>query len=122
MIYIAHEPRGAGIDLTPLYDYAKAEGHEVSFVFSANYNVGQHPQELMAVAETFAAGFDFGRDLFAIVGGDPLAGVFCALALAHEARPISATEFQSLRYVRERDGTGRRTIPRYIPITIPTGV
>jgi hypothetical protein len=121
-VYLAHEPRGPGIDLRPLYDFAKSEGHDVRFVFSKAYNVGQHAPESLAVAETFAANFDFAKDFLVLAGGDPLASMFCSIALTHEAIAAGAKSFRSLRFIRDRDAAGNRTVAKYLPVTIPTGV
>jgi len=118
-IWVAQEPRGTGIDLQVLYEYAKKE--PVRFVFTKAFNISQHPQESMATAENFAAQFDFKNDRIVLAGGDPLAGIFLAIALTQEAEAAGAHSFRSLRYVRARDEHGERTVPQYIPITIPIG-
>jgi hypothetical protein len=122
-IWVAHEPRGRGAkqtDLQPLYDYAEANGFEaVKFIFSKHFAVSLNPLEALAVAENFAAGFDFGDadgeggDIWCLAGGDPLAGVICSIALCHEAIEAHAPVFKSLRYLREG---------AYVPIKVPTGV
>jgi hypothetical protein len=119
-IFIAHEPRGENIDLQPLYDYAN--GQPVQFVYGKTFNISQHSQEAYAVAENFAATFDFANDQWGVVGGDPLAGVVCSIALTHAALDVGVTSIRSFRYIREKDPTGARTIPRYLPIFLPTGV
>ena len=122
MFYVSHEPRGANINLSVLTEYAKAKGHDIRWVFTKSFNVGQHPREALAVAETFAADFDFEKDVFGVVGGDPIAGVICAMALTHEAAAVGAKSINSFRFVRDRDEEGNRTKDNYVEITIPTGV
>jgi hypothetical protein len=121
-IWIAHEPRGRGINLDPLREYASFEGDDIRFVFPKDFNVSEHSVRAMDMADIFASEFDFENDVFTVVGGDPLAGLYCMVALMHEAIEDKATEINSLRYIREKDATGLRTIPKYIDIQIPTGV
>jgi hypothetical protein len=121
-IYVSHEPRSEGIDLQPLTDYAAEHGMDIRYIYTRGFNVSMHPQESLATAETFAAGFDFKRDMWMVVGGDPLAGVICMVALVHEAIATKSTKINSLRYIRAKDESGRRTIPMYIPLEISTGV
>ncbi|SRR5580765_3900762 len=121
-IYVSHEPRSEGIDLKPLTDYADAHGMGIKYVYTKGFNVSMHPQEALATAETFAAGFDFDNDVWMVVGGDPLAGVICMVALVHEAIATKSPKVNSLRYIKAKDETGRRTLPMYIPLEISTGV
>jgi hypothetical protein len=121
-IYVAHEPRGAAIDLRPLEEFARANNSDIRFVFTKGFNISQHPQEAMAAAETFAAKFDFRNDKLVVAGGDPLAPMIITVALTHEAIATGAPSFGTLRYIRDRDDLGKRTIPMYIPIDVSTGI
>ena len=121
-IYVSHEPRSEGIDLQPLHDFAAERSMDIKYIYTRGFNVSMHPQEAHATAETFAAGFDFDNDYWMVVGGDPLAGVICMVALVHEAIATKSTKINSLRYIKAKDASGRRTIPMYIPLEISTGV
>jgi hypothetical protein len=121
-IYVSHEPRSEGIDLQPLYDFADERGMDIKYIYTKGFNVSMHPQEALATAEAFAAGFDFDKDVWMVAGGDPLAGVICMVALVHEAIETNSKAVKSLRYIKAKDETGKRTIPMYIPLEISTGI
>jgi len=114
-VYMTHESRSAGIDLTP----AKKFG-ELRTIFSRDFSPGFYPTEAFAAAETWANEFDFDRDYLVIAGGDPLAGMIAMAALAKVAADEKRTEVNYLRYTKRKyqPGGGYEPTSDYIPIKL----
>jgi hypothetical protein len=62
--------------------------------------------------------FDFDNDYFLIAGGDPIAGMIASMVLNDFANPDDDQTLNTLRYTKDFDAEGIRSIPRYIPIEI----
>ena len=111
-VYIAHESRNA-LDLTPAEEFG-----DIVFVFNRDFSPGFNPAEASIIAEKVLEDFDFDNDYFLIAGGDPIAGMIASMVLNDLADPENDQVLNTLRYTRDFDAEGNRTIPRYIPIEV----
>ena len=111
-VYIAHESRNQ-LDLTPAQEFG-----DIKFVFTREFSPGFNPKEATVIAEKVLEEFDFNNDFFLIAGGDPIAGMISSMVLADYADPEREQRIQTLRYTKDFDAEGNRTIPRYIPIEV----
>ena len=111
-VFIAHESRNA-LDLTPAEEFG-----DIQFVFTREFSPGFNPKEAAIIAESVLEGFDFDNDYFLIAGGDPIAGMIASMVLADFADPENDQVLKTLRYTKDFDAEGVRSIPRYIPIEV----
>ena len=111
-VYIAHESRN-NLDLTPATEFG-----DIKFVFNRDFSPGFNPKEASIIAETVLEDFDFDNDYFLIAGGDPIAGMVASMVLSDYADPDNDQVLKTLRYTKDFDAEGMRTIPRYIPIEV----
>ena len=111
-VYIAHESRN-DLDLTPAQEFG-----DIVFVFNRDFSPGFNPKEAAIIAENVLENFDFDNDYFLIAGGDPIAGMIASMVLSDFANPDDDQTLKTLRYTKDFDASGVRSIPRYIPIEI----
>ena len=111
-VYIAHESRNS-LDLTPATEFG-----EIKFVFTRDFSPGFNPREAAVIAESVLQDFDFDNDYFLIAGGDPIAGMISSMVLADFADPEADQKLKTLRYTKDFDAEGIRSIPRYVEIEI----
>ena len=113
-VYIAHESKN-DLNLAPAEEFG-----EIRFVFSKEFSPGFSPKEAKLLAEAALADFDFQDDYFLIAGGDPIAGMVASMALADLSvkRDLDETTIKTLRYTRDFDEYGNRSISRYVPIEV----
>ena len=111
-VYIAHESRNS-LDLTPAEDFG-----DIKFVFNRDFSPGFNPKEAAVIAESVLQDFDFENDYFLIAGGDPIAGMIASMVLVDYADPDNDQILKTLRYTKDFDAEGNRTIPRYVEIEV----
>jgi len=111
-VYIAHESRNS-LDLSPA-----AEFGDIVFVFTKDFSPGFNPKEATLIADKILEDFDFNNDYFVIAGGDPIAGMIASMALTEYANEDGDQTLKTLRYTKDFDAEGNRTIPRYVEIEV----
>ena len=111
-VYIAHESRNS-LDLSPA-----AEFGDIVFVFTKDFSAGFNPKEATLIAEKMLEDFDFSKDYFLIAGGDPIAGMIASMALTLYAEDDKDQPLKTLRYTKDFDAEGNRTIPRYVAVEV----
>ena len=111
-VFIAHESRNC-LDLTPAQECG-----DIEFVFTRDFSAGFNPKEATLIASKMLENFDFEKDYFLIAGGDPIAGMIASMALTEYADPERDQTLKTLRYTKDFDVEGNRTIPRYVEIHV----